>query len=196
MSLVRLCILSLFVVVLLATAVPADADEYFEPFDCSLAPPDMCEWPACKNEVGCSGYGLKYLRNFDLKTTNASITRAIIIVHGRRNKDINVDHIPTDYYNRALNSATTLGLQNQTLIIAPFFTPAIKRQYDEISGDGIGNEDGVCDTGEQCDADNYVYVDNHRCKPPSEGGDNRLCWAEWGSPRLGSKGLSKRRQSL
>ena len=167
---------------LLAAALPAEADEYFEPFDCSLTPPDMCEWPACENDVMCSGYRLKYLRNFDLKTTNASITRAIIIVHGRRDNDINVDHVPMDYYNRTVNSATTLGLQNQTLIIAPFFTPAIKRQYDEIMGDGIGNEDGVCDPGEACDFDNYTNVDNHRCKLSSEGGDNRLCWASWGSP--------------
>ena len=145
------------VIGLLAAALPAEAYEYFEPFDCSATPPNMCEWPACQNDVTCSGYKLKYLRNFDLKTTNTSITRAIIIVHGRRDKDINIDHVPMDYYDRTVTSANTLGLQNQTLIIAPFFTPAIKRLYDEIMGDGIGNEDGVCDLNEVCDYKNYRF---------------------------------------
>jgi hypothetical protein len=81
-----------------------------------------------------------------------------------------------------LNSATALGLQNQTLIIAPFFTPAIKRRYDEVMGDGIGNEDGVCDPGEPCNFESYDNADNPRCKSSSEGGDGRLCWASWGSP--------------
>lgn len=178
MNIVRLFIASLFMVFLLATAFPAGAYEYFEPFDCSSTPPDMCEWPACENELSCSPYRLKYLRNFDLKTTNLSITRAIIIVHGRRDDNVNFDHVPTDYYDLIKDLAINLGLDTETLIIAPFFTPARKIRYGEIIGDGVGDDDGVCEAGENCDE----KVDNPRCKPFSEGGDYRLCWASWGGP--------------
>ena len=180
MNVPRLYLLSLFVVVLLSSVSPAEAQVYFEPFDCTATSPDLCDWPSCQNDVTCAGYVLKYLRNFDLKTYNASITRAIIIVHGRREANIDIDHIPTDYYDRTLDSATTLGLQNQTLIIAPFFDRARKDRFAETMGDGDGNEDGVCDSGENCDF--VETLDNPRCRLSSEGGDGRLCWASWGGP--------------
>ncbi len=94
----------------------------------------MCEWRACidlgEGGVSCASYTLKYFRNFDLLTTNTNIKRAVIVVHGRRNRRETVDHRPIDYYDHIHNAAIDLGLQNETLIIAPFFGPAKKCPVD------------------------------------------------------------------
>ncbi len=179
MNTMRSCVLFLFLAVLMAAVLPAEATEYFEPYDCTAAPRSVCEWPACENDVACSAYSLQYLRSHDLKTSDPLITRAIIMVHGRRDKDVNVDDVPTDYYDHAVDTATNLSLQNETLVIAPFFTPVKKEREEETMGDGDGNEDGVCDAGENCD---WVRVDNPRCEAPADGGDGRLCWKGWGEP--------------
>ncbi len=179
MNTMRSCVSFLFSVVLVVVVLPAEATEYFEPYDCTAGRGTVCEWPACENDVACSGKRLQYLSNVDLKANDPLITRAIIMVHGRRAKDVSVDDVPTDYYDHAVDTATNLSLQNETLVIAPFFTPAKKEREEEILGDGSGNEDGTCDAGELC---HWVDVDNPRCLAPADGGDGRLCWKGWGGP--------------
>ncbi len=179
MNTVRSCFSPWFLVVLLAAVLPAEATEYFEPYDCAAPARGVCEWPACENDVACSGFRLQYVRNHDLKTIDPAITRAIIIVHGRRDKDVNNDAPPTDYYDRVDVSAGALGLQSETLIIAPYFSRAIKQEHVEILGNSDGDEDGVCEAGEEC---HWVDIDNPRCQAPADGGDGRLCWASWGAP--------------
>jgi hypothetical protein len=82
------------------------------PLVCREPPPTsdtsaMCDW-----EVDGSPYYLKYYRNFGLRTRNRTITRAVIVVHGR---SIN----PFDYYHQISNAAIDRGISNSTLIIAP-----------------------------------------------------------------------------
>ena len=91
--------------------------------------PPMCEWEVCDpDSPSCPGYTWKYFRNIDLFTTDTDITRAVIVVHGRRSKKETVDDRPHDYYFHIYNAAVDLGVLNETLILAPFFDRTSKCQ--------------------------------------------------------------------
>jgi hypothetical protein len=125
--------------------------------------PPMCDWEACIDTGGgsrdCSTYTLKYYRSADLLTTNTNITRAIIVVHGRRNKKVTVDDTSINYYEPIFDAANDLGLLNETLIIAPLFDRAEKCPVD-ASNNCIDGADPV---------------DNPWCGGNADS-DGRLCW--------------------
>lgn len=116
----------------------------------------MCDWRVE------GSYCLKYYSNFNLRTVNESITRAVISVHGRREKI--GDHPPYDYYEHILNAATGRGQGSNTLIIAPYFSRGRIKQFNTSSSE-------------------WEWVDNPRCggNPSLEGinSDDRLCWNAW-----------------
>ena len=131
------------------------------PLPCSEPPPTSSNSAMFNWRVEGS-YSLKYYSNFNLRTANESITRAVISVHGRREK--RGEDRPYDYYEHILDAATDRGQENNTLIIAPYFSRARLEEYDTASS-------------------SWQSVDNPRCGGnPALGGitsDDRLCWDAW-----------------
>ena len=124
--------------------------------------PPMCEWAACQEDgTNCSPHSLKYYRHVDLLTTNENILRAVIVVHGRRDKRETVDDRSWNYYNHIFNAADDLGLLNETLILAPLFDRASKCPV---------NASNECIKG-------AGSVDNPKCGGNADS-DGRLCWKD------------------
>jgi hypothetical protein len=76
--------------------------------------PTICDERITLNLTGGYSKTIPYCRNYSLEAKNASIARAVIVIHG-------VDRNAGDYYNYIWNAAQTAGALNETIIIAPQF---------------------------------------------------------------------------
>lgn len=88
--------------------------------DASAPPPSRgCAAPgSCRGVIRLpGGWRLAYYRDRPL-TGSATVTRAVVVVHGDNRK-------PRDDLDSVLRAATAAGLGDQTVVVAPFFpTPA------------------------------------------------------------------------
>lgn len=135
---------SLFAFVPMGAAAPLAC----VPFNPNNNTADMCDW-----EVEGSPYTLKYYTSDRLRGTLVldEITRAIIVVHGRRTPLATMDIRPFDYYEAIRNAAEDRRIEDSTLIIAPYFA---NNKWEDT---------------------NENIVDNPLCGGRASS-DGRLCW--------------------